>query len=185
MNRKVFTIISLAVMMFLLGTWAATAQVFSVSADFLDGIGFSSFLPIIFSIEGGGPPSGVLYVFNSTATTDGNAGGRSSIMHVCSSADPGAHFCSLHEIESAWVTTGIYFSDPFNKSWVDFPTSLGTLRQSDVFPVASVWSMGSENCLAWTEGTIGEGKTIAESARYVGNTACNVPLPVACCKYIP
>jgi len=51
MNRKIFTIISLALMIFLLGTWAATAQVFPVSADFLDDIGISSFLPIIFEGE--------------------------------------------------------------------------------------------------------------------------------------
>ena len=173
MNRKVFTLIMFTVLVFLLGARAATAQWISLpkASEIVNSV--SSFLPIIFkssTVVSANPPSGVLYIFPSTATTDGDAGGRSGIMQICPSEDTGAHFCSIHEIESAWATTGIFFSHPFPQSWVDNPDEN--------------WNSTNADCDGWGSNSQ-DGTRISTSAVYTSGMGCQHTLPVACCKQIP
>ena len=188
MNRKVFTLIMFAVLVFLLGARAATAQWISLTKASELGNSITSFFPVIFknypttSVI----PSGVLYIFSSTATTTGNAGGRSAIQQICPSEDTSAHFCSIYEIESAWTTSGVLFNHPFPKAWIDFPNRLGTLAYTTAgYPFNSEWS-GAGTCDTWTSSlNIKNGRTIYESAFDIAGETCDASLPIACCKRIP
>jgi hypothetical protein len=174
MNRKVFTLIMFTVLVFLFGARAATAQWISLPKASELGNSVTSFFPVIFkssTVVSASPPSGVLYIFPSTATTDGDAGGRSGIHQICPSEDSDAHFCSVNEIENSWDTTGIFFSDPFPDSWVE---------KTD-----ENWA-GSVDCSGWKNNTSSVyGASIESNARLLDNTNCNTTLPVACCKQIP
>jgi hypothetical protein len=131
--------------------------------------------------------SGVLYVFPTTTTTAGSPSAWRAGMHdICIVEDPESHFCSLEEIEHAWVTTGVQFEHMPSVSWLD-TASLATL----VDPVngTSEWNItvGSKaNCDGWRstdpadEGTILMGNGLGP---YTEN--CDVVLPVACCKHLP
>ena len=181
MNRKVFTLIMFAVLVFLLGARAATAQWISLpkASEIVNSV--SSFFPVIFkNYSAASPiPRGVLFVFSSTATTDGDAGGRSGIQQICPNEDLYAHFCSVYEIENEWVTNGILFSDPIPQSWVDYPESLGILGASS----ASISWGSSANCEGWSSSTDGDwGTAISTSAAHLIQTNCQTTLPVACCK---
>ena len=137
MNRKVFTLIMFAVLVFLLGARAATAQWISIpkASEVVNSV--SSFFPLIFKnspAESAIPP-GVLYVFPSTATTDGEAGGRSAIQQICPSEDPDSHFCTEGEVGGAF-STGIIFKHPFPPSIVE--TAPG-----------GEWVV--DNCTGWTD----------------------------------
>ena len=115
-------------------------------------------------------PSGVLYVFPSTATTNGYPGGRSVIGDICPTEDPDAHFCSQEEIENAWGTTGVYFNNPFPQSWVDYYTT---------------WEAGvASNCGGWNLDST-TGKAIQENVSYAVPVSCVFNQPVACCKQMP
>ena len=175
-----------SVLVFLLGARAATIQWISLPKASEFGNSITSFFPIIFKNypATSAIPSGVLYVFPSTSITDGDAGGRSAIQQICPSEDPDAHFCSLCEIENAWATTGIFFSDPFPQSWLDYPSRLGTfVYRTDGYPERSDW-YGSYNCDGWTSKSP-RGKAIYTSALYLASPTCAATLPVACCKRIP
>ncbi len=188
MNRKIFTLIMFAVLVFLLGARAATAQWISLpkASDLVNSV--SSFLPVILKNYSATSaiPSGVLYIFPSTATTDGDAGGRSAIQQICPSEDTGAHFCSIYEIENAWTTSGVFFKHPFTKSWIDFPNRFGTLAYTSAgYPYVSEWS-GAGTCDTWTSSlNIKNGRTIYESAFEIAGETCDASLPIACCKRIP
>ncbi len=175
MNRKVFTLIMFAVLVFLLGARAATAQWISLpkASEIVNSV--ASFLPIIFKNYSApsANPHGALYVFSSTQTTDGDADGRPGMNTVCSNEDSLAHFCTVSEVENAFESNGVYFATLFHKSWVDTPLE-GT-------------SWNGSNCLAWTTSSGGEfGKAINHEASHVINEQCNQNiLHVACCKWIP
>ena len=174
MNRKVFTLITFAVLVFLLGARAATAQWISLPKASELGNSISSFFPIIFknySATSALPP-GVLYVFSSNSHTDGDAAGRPGMNTICSNEDSLAHFCTVDEVESAFKSNGVYFATLFHKSWVDTP-----LEGTD-------WN--GSNCFAWTTSSGGEhGKVINHEASHVIDEQCNQNLKVACCKWVP
>jgi hypothetical protein len=188
MNRKIFTILSFAVLMFLLGTWAATAQVFPVTADFLDDLEFSSFLPMIYTEDTTADlPCGVLHVFSTGAKTNGNVGGRAEMHQFCYNEVPDSHFCSLHEIENAMATSGIFFHPEFEDSWVDFLPALGTLVLSIETgePAASSWYSG-DNCYSWESDYDSQyGTIILNHAKDLTKVFCDSETSVACCKRIP
>jgi hypothetical protein len=186
MNKKqIFVFAFLAVVIFVLGAQAATAQPVSLRV----GNTVIQFFPLILSSRAAEAPPGVLYVFSSTATTDGSAGGRDDIGDICPTEDTGSHFCSLQEIENAWATTGVYFSNPFTKSWVDNPDLLGTLYpDSNGDPRNSDWPSVGEygNCGSWSQDFSGAyGSVIDVSAVNVYYSDCDISLPVACCKQMP
>lgn len=129
-------------------------------------------------------PSGVLIVFSSTTTTNANGGGRSGMNAICTAEDPDAHFCSLYEIENAYVSTGVYFRNPFNKAWVDNPTRLGTRISTPDAPYGSNWI--ENNCGGWVSDTTEKyAHAIMDSARANGSGKCNEVNYVACCKWGP
>jgi hypothetical protein len=195
MNKRVFLIVSIAVLMFTLGVMASSMNLVASAGDILDETRIAALLPIVFrnhpapDVPDAEPP-GVLFVFPSTVTTDGNAGGRSSIMEICPETDPDSHFCSVYEIESAWASTGVVFADPFTNSWVDFPKRLATILP---FPTGasyplSEWRSLDYDCSSWTNnsGTSGnEGSYIFNNASGMSQTACSNDYPIACCKRIP
>jgi hypothetical protein len=174
MNRKVFTLIMFAVLVFLLGARAATAQWISLPKASELGNSISSFFPIIFKNYSAtsANPHGVLYVFSSTSTTDGDAGGRPGMNTICSNEDSLAHFCTVSEVENAFKSNGVYFATPIHKSWVDTPLAM------------SSWSDDYENCSAWTSASSAFGKAINHMASHVVDEQCNQNIRVACCKWI-
>jgi len=175
----------LGIIIFALGAQLATAQPIKIQV----GDTIFQFLPLIMTSKAADAPPGVLYVFSSTATTDGSAGGRDDIGDICPTEDTGSHFCSLQEIENAWATTGVYFSNPFTESWVDNPFLLGTLYpDSSGNPRISSWPSVGENgnCGSWSQDFPGAyGSVINISAVNAHYSDCNIPLPVACCKQMP
>jgi hypothetical protein len=165
-----------AVLVFLLGARAATAQWISLPKASEIANSISSFLPIMFKNYSApsANPHGALYVFSSTQTTDGDADGRPGMNTICSNEDSLAHFCTVSEVENAFESNGVYFATLFHKSWVDTP-----LEGTD-------WN--GSNCFAWTTSSGGEhGKVINHEASHVINEQCNLspPPPVACCPWIP
>lgn len=169
MNKIYIFIFSiLAVVIFILGAQAATANPVSVQI----GTTTISFLPLVITSQAADAPSGVLYVFSSTATTSGNAGGRGAMNDICPSEDPDSHFCRREEIENAWITKGVYFNPSMTNSWLEY------------FP-GTDWAMG-DNCDAWSSDSEFEyGWIIVEPAHECGTRDCNTVQAVACCKWIP
>jgi len=175
MNRKVFTLIMFAVLVFLLGARAATAQWISLpkASEIVNSV--SSFLPVIFKNydAASANPHGALYVFSSTSTTDGDADGRPGMNTICSNEESLAHFCTVDEVESAFKSNGVYFATLFHKSWVDAPLA------------TSSWNDAYENCNGWTSNSDPSGKAINHMASHVIEEPCNQNIQVACCKWIP
>jgi hypothetical protein len=167
MNKKYILILSiLAIGIFALGVHLATAGPVEVQI----GDTTVSFLPLVMTSKAADAPSGVLYVFWSTDTTDGYAGGRSAIGQICPSQDPDSHFCSLQEIENAIGTSGVYFENPFSDAWLDN---------------FSTWQSETENCNGWINNTSFDGQTIIAAARAPSTASCSTDQPVACCKQMP
>ncbi len=186
---KILTALLIAVLIFLLGVGSATAGLIKFPA-----LNFSGFLPAISKNSNLETTisSGALIVFSSTATRDGNAGGRAGMNDVCVSQDTSSHFCSLPEIETAMMYRGVRFQSPFLKAWVDNPT-LGTVIRHQATGTAtnSVWEHNI--CDGWTSnnGTI-EGVWINDQAKGVSietfggtpfySAVCSQINHVACCK---
>jgi len=175
MSRKIFTLIMFAVLVFLLGARAATAQWISPTkaSEIVNSV--SSFFPVIFKNYSAtsANPHGSLYVFSSNSSTDGDAGGRPGMNTFCSNEDSLAHFCTVSEVENAFKSHGVYFATPIHKSWVDTPLAM------------SSWNDPYENCNAWTSNSDPFGKAINHMASHVIDEPCNQNIHVACCKWIP
>lgn len=176
MSRKIFTLLLFAVMMFVVGVTAATAD--WVEFPELENLpnALSSFLPIVFSsnkmpqVEG---PSGTLYVFSTTAKTTGMGGGRVGMYEKCAAEDPNAHFCEIGEIYNAVTTSGVVFNTSLTQeTWVD--------------------AVGFETDVNWSGLSCGgfnsednEGYVIEPKAADISSQLCSSNLPVACCKWVP
>jgi len=183
MNKKqIFVFALLGILVFALGAQLATAQPVEIRI----GNTTIQFLPLIMTTKAADAPPGVLYVFPSTATMDGSAGGRDDMGDICFTQDPESHLCSLQEIENAWVTTGVHFSNSFSKSWVDNPSFLGTIYpDSSGDPRNSSWGSVGEygNCASWSLDIAGPyGTVILASGAEIFYEDCDSELPIACCK---
>ncbi len=124
---------------------------------------------------------GVLYVFPSNMTTNGDAGGRTGMAGICEATDPESHFCMLAEIERAFVDTGVTFSSFASEIWVD-NAQLGTIYNNYSGSRDSNWY--AESCSGWTHSG-GYGITILNHGSDEGTEICASSLPVACCKRSP
>jgi hypothetical protein len=185
---KIFTVVFITVLlfMFLLGAGIATAGVIRyVSAN------LSSFLPIMMNKSTATIPSstGPLFVFSSLATTDGTAGGRSGMNDICASEDPDSHFCSLNEIEYAWMIKGVKFNSNFSGAWLD-SQQLGTVIKHLATGQDTLSTWGRDySCGGWTS-TDSWGEFILDGgARLNWEGAdggiyiyCSEVHPVTCCK---
>ena len=130
------------------------------------------FLPLITKKASSQSPSptGTLFIFSSTATTDGDAG-RPGMHAICSSEDPQAHFCDLLEIDNAKTKEGVYFAQPLVESWIDYG-----------------WYSDTDNCNGWTTNAASPfmGDIIYNGAQDLwGEALCNTTHPALCCKWIP
>ena len=133
-------------------------------------------------------PTGVLIVFSSTATTKGGAGGRAGMNALCSAENPNSHFCSLFEVENAFISTGVYFVHPFSESWIDLPNKLGSRYpnpDTGTVPINnSRW--GTYSCEGWTlVSDLNKGHSIGETASSTSTSACDETLQVSCCIWNP
>ncbi len=147
-----------------MGVHAATAETVSIQI----GSTTISFLPLVIMTQASDAPSGVLYVFSSTETIDGNAGGRSAIGEMCVAEDPDAHFCNSTEIQSAFDTTGVFFEHPFPISYLD-----------------NAYISALDNVFGGWTSTEDYGFFIGENASKTYYELCDQTLPVACCKWMP
>ena len=176
MGRKFFTIVLFAVMMFIVGVTAASAEWVSLpSAEYISNA-FSGFLPIVMSsdtpeTEG---PVGALIVFSTQAKTTGAGGGRVGMNAKCAAEDPKAHFCTLQEVHNAFLTSGVYFNtSTAEDSWID------NIDSTDVM----IWN--SYNCGGWTNEAAG-GRIVRRKAEGpLTTTDCTRSLPIACCRWVP
>lgn len=177
MNHKyIFTIVLITVFV-VLGVYQASAKIN------LDNASLTSLLPMMFnrwqdtSDNQAANPTGVLYVFFSNTTTDGNAGGRTGMNAICSQTDPVSHSCTRQEIENAAMKFGLYIDLPFNEmGWIDHVYN----EVSDVIMFSS-----DQNCFGWTNNTTVRGITINNGGGKFDNATCNTTAKVACCKWIP
>ena len=124
MGRKIFTIVLFAVMMFVVGVTAASADLVTLPSTEYITNAFSGFLPIVTKSDSSeAEPAGTLYVFSTSAKTDGSppdGGGRVGMNAMCSAEDPNAHFCTVQEVEFAMLRSGVYFnSSKTEESWID------------------------------------------------------------------
>ena len=155
-----------------------------------------TFLPLVKSGEAQtGNPTHVLYVFSSGASISGNVGGRSGLNKICSNADSSAHACTLYEVENAMKTTGVYFKDPFTKSWVDTPAKLGTdIVSPQTYLIVGESNWDNLSCEGWTDANSSHYATLIkpqgtgvvwanENVTY--DNSCDSLNTVACCKWIP
>ena len=170
-KKHIFIFAVLAIVIFALGTQLATAKPMKLEIGNTE----ISLFPLILTTKAADAPSGVLYIFSSSITTDGGIGSRSEMNDICPSEIPDSHFCRLEEIENAWVTTGVYFENYLPESWVEyFSDSVGN------------WSQANDNCEAWTRDT-GDysGMAILAGAQLYARRDCSQSLSIACCKQIP
>jgi hypothetical protein len=175
MNKKfqTFTIISLAMLIFMLGGIAAR---YAPVSEFLEAVSSIVYLPFISNDfqTTQDVTRNTLYVFSTTATTNGNGGGRSGMGAVCIAEDPESHFCTRDEITNALLTTGVVFENPFPESWLDQVTQT----------VGHSWA-DSENCFGWSATDSASGWVILSNAQNTGGPVCTSTRPVACCKWVP
>ena len=125
---KILIAILVGILIFMFGVGSASANLIKFPS-----INLGAFLPLVMKNYSGtetGTTSDALVVFSSAATTDGDQG-RSGMNAICMSEDPEAHFCSLVEIETAWMNGGVRFEHPFNRAWVDY-VQLGTVIEHQV-----------------------------------------------------
>jgi hypothetical protein len=128
-------------------------------------------------------PSGALYVFFSTGTTNGNGGGRVGMNAICANSDSSSHFCSRNEIENAWFVSGVYFNTPISESgWMDAPYQFGTITtDTNGYFKPSSWA-SSADCFGWTYdnsgGNIVQGYKIYNGGT-VNSSVCSENLKVA------
>ena len=174
MGRKIFTIVLFAVMMFVAGVTAASADWFSLpSAEFISNA-FSGFLPIVMSsdsaeVEG---PVGALIVFSTKAKTNGDGGGRVGMNAMCAAEDPNAHFCTSTEVKNAADSTGVYF-----KSSTSEDSLIDDVGQEN---------LNGDNCLGWSNNSSSlGGKILVRNAKWIQSINCGVTLPITCCKWVP
>jgi hypothetical protein len=167
-KKQIFVLALVGILIFALGAQLATAQPIQVRI----GDTTIQFLPLVISSKAAEAPTGVLYVFNTTVSVDGAAGGRSEMDNACFSEDPDAHFCHMDEIESAWIT-GVHFQSFFEPSWVD--NFSGTN-----------WADGIANCSGWIlSDDFITGTTIYSRGTGFDNKTCDTVQRIACCKRIP
>jgi hypothetical protein len=197
MNRKIFTIISLVILIFFLGATANAYGLIPVETLTPGDLDVAAFLPLLaknFSANGG--LSGTLLVFSTDANTTGSGGGRSGMNFKCTDQDPESHFCTLPEIENAMMTSGVRFSTPFVEAWVDNPT-LGKVITHQVDGTAhnSVWKIN--NCEGWNvalsdrfgavilDNGVGVSIEIDPATGMDSPRPCNSNRRVACCRWVP
>jgi hypothetical protein len=189
---KPLALILVAVLIFMLGVTSATAGWIKIQ-----GLDFAGFLPSVMKNADTSTTvaasEGALVVFSSAAVTDGNGGGRAPMNNICFVQDPASHFCSVIEIETAWMYRGVRFQNPFTRAWVDNPI-LGEVIRNQVTGTGarSIWETNTI-CNGWTTNNSGyEGTWIDDGGKKLnyewygappGTTAwCNEVHPVACCK---
>jgi hypothetical protein len=182
---KIFVSTFLVALLFmsLLGAGLATAGVLKNISGSLSG-----FLPIVMSRSPAAVTSSeALIVFSSQATTNGDAGGRTGMNDICENEDPSSHFCSMEEIELAWLERGVRF-ETFTGAWLDSHQA-GTLIKSYATGQDTVSHWGRNyNCGGWTS-TVGWSMYIYEGGsalNWEGNDGtpiyCTEVHPVSCCK---
>jgi hypothetical protein len=132
-------------------------------------------------------PSGALYVFTSSGTTTGNAGGRPGMNAICSATDPASHFCTLQEIDNAFRDTGVFFASAFSQAWLDNNGShmRGTPWGNSYTDYEMIIEWGA-GCNTWTDNqSTSLGRAITSTGAGTTNAWCSTSSPVACCKWIP
>lgn len=143
-----------------------------------------------------GSPRGTLHVFVTGATTTGTAANaRAGLGALCRDVDPDAHLCTLQEISTAMLQTGVAFQTPLPVAWVDnirrtsaTVSVSGTTYQT----VDDIWKgietqTGNwfyvQNCNGWTSASAsGYGTIIEANAAGFTQATCDQAYPVACCK---
>jgi hypothetical protein len=190
-NRlKLLTAILIAALVFMLGAGAATAGWIKIPL-----VDLSTFLPIVLKDSSPQNPTSAgstLVVFSSAATIKGNGGGRSGMNNICYTQDNSSHFCSLPEIETAWMYRGVRFQHPFTRAWVDDPVLGRVIRhQATGTGAESVWSSYGANCFGWTNDTSSAEAYWIDTNASGGDfeifgspssALCNETHAVACCK---
>jgi hypothetical protein len=143
-----------------------------------------------------GSPRGTLLVFTTAQTTTGAAtNARAGMGELCRAVDVDSHFCTLQEIGTALLESGVTFQTPFATAWIDnirrtsaTVSVSGTTYQT----VDDIWkgiesSSGNwfyaQNCNGWTNSGAGAYGTILEAnGSGFMQATCNLAYPVACCK---
>ena len=142
-----------------------------------------------------GSPHGTLTVFASTTTTTAApTDARAGMGALCRLADPAAHFCTLQEINAAFMSTGVAFQAPFPATWVDFirRSNISRPNGSDNYNTTNDYWRGAantvdpfyvQNCNGWTSTGAGAYGTIIQAgAENYLQVVCSQSYPVACCK---
>ena len=142
-----------------------------------------------------GSPRGTLTVFVSSATTSAApADARAGMGALCLQDDPTAHFCTLQEIDAAFMSTGVVFQAPFPAAWVDQirRSTLSRPNGADTYTTTIDYWRGAantsdpfyvQNCNGWTStSAMGYGTVIQAGAENYTQVLCSQSYPVACCK---
>jgi hypothetical protein len=173
MNKKLVYLLVILIILLVVGVSSVAAQNITQKVKSGDNTSASpeGFLPLILmtladQVGQDTPPK--LFIFSSTAMTDGNGNGRRGMFEICHSEDPESHFCSMHEIDNALKATGVNFSPDLSDSWVD-----------RIF----TWS-DTDNCSGWTNIDPNQyGDQILADASNIKQELCADVQPVACCKW--
>ncbi|MEA3335943.1 MAG: hypothetical protein U9R25_08550 [Chloroflexota bacterium] len=142
-----------------------------------------------------GSPRGTLSVFSTAQTTSGDAtDARAGMGTLCRAVDPDSHFCTLQEISSALLVSGVTFQTPMPATWIDnIRRTSATLPEGSMTyqTVENFWQgiddaqsgnwFYAQNCNGWT-GTAGYGTILKENGSGYTQAICDQAYPVACCK---
>jgi hypothetical protein len=185
MTKRSVAFVCVLVVMAMIGSSVIGAVSTWATSDAANGT-YSVFLPLVMKflaqLPGGG--SGTLYVLQTAARTDGDAGGRGGMNDLCIAEDSESHFCSLMEIENAMATSGVRFSTMTTTSWID-NAKLGSLNMSyRGDPNDTNWAMYS--CSGWAGNSSQmDGAIIYPAAEEIRTSDCSADRPVTCCKRLP
>jgi hypothetical protein len=110
-----------------------------------------------------------LVVQSTTATYQGDLGGRTGATQKCRIEFPGSHFANMNEVQYAYGVRGIiWLSSETDSSWID--------------------EQGPVNCMEWrattnTDGSRIDGRAIRAQGTDIGNGwPCTTSLPILCAE---
>jgi hypothetical protein len=113
----------------------------------------------------------------TSATTNGNGGGRPKMHGACASEFAGSHMCHASEYIRAASGTLV----PMSGGWLDPSTANGTSTSNIGMPTSGRTVYGS-TCNSWTDGTTGRSAYWVNTSGSIDSTGdCSATRSIACC----
>jgi hypothetical protein len=112
----------------------------------------------------------------TTATSNGNAGGRAGMHAKCAQQFAGSHLCHVAEYHRATPT----ISPPTGGAWIDNSSFNSHSENDGAMPRSGRSTSDGGSCASWTDANPARSGTMQTVLNSVNGT-CDVQRPLACC----